>query len=636
MPEPGAARATAPGGPPHRLDGLLTRAARRHGDRTAVRGDHTELTFRELDEAATRCAAAVRSALGAAGAPVALASPLDPAFAVAFHGIVRSGNVVVPLNPLLRAGELRHLLGVSRARLAVVTPAILAELESVRDELPDLVATLVVGDEWPDAPGTEAEGTEAEGSDGQGPDGEPGEPAPPGDVACLQFTSGTTGPPKAAVLTHRNLLVNAAQVAEAHHLDADSVVLNHLPKYHLMHLNSALHAGATQVLCTDGDPAEAVRAANRHRATHYYSIPMRLIRLAADPRLPELRLTTTRMIASGGAALPADAAEVLRRHFGVPVFQGYGLAETSPLTHSDGPLHPRPGSVGPVVRGTECRIVTPGTATALPPGQRGEVQVRGPQVMRGYLRGQSPLDPEGWLSTGDVGHLDQDGYLFLVDRIKDVFKCDNYLVSPSEVEKELRAHPDVADCAVFDVPDPVSGAVAAALVVLRDPAAGTDAVLAAVNARLPYYQHVRAAQAVESVPRSANGKIQRRDLRERFTHRRDAVPPHHGGTPVTGSDRTAVAVTKFTVKADPAEFEQAFKEHAEFMRRQPGFQRAQMIRSARTPEVYLNIGWWQDTAAYLAVLQSDEFRGHLGRFAQLADVEPQMGQVLLALEPGQA
>ncbi|MEV5374529.1 AMP-binding protein [Streptomyces nondiastaticus] len=615
MPDARGAGIREPGGA-DRLDSLLADAARRYPDRVAVRTDTSSVTFAELDAAATRCAAAVQSAVGAAGSVVALASPLDPAFVPAFHGIVRSGNVVAPVNPLLRAAELRHLLGTTRARMAVVTPAVQQELRSIRGELPHLREVVVIGGEWPD--------------------GTPDEVVAGGDVACLQFTSGTTGPPKAAVLTHRNLLVNAEQIARAHHLDQGSVVLNHLPKYHLMHMNSALHAGATQVLCDRPDPVEAVRTANRHGATHFYSIPMRLIGLAAHEQLAATRFTSVRMIASGGAALPAAAAEHLRRHFRIPVFQGYGLAETSPITHSDGPLAPRPGSVGPVVEGTQCRVVTPGTRAVLPPGERGEVQVRGPQVMRGYLEGPSPLDDEGWLSTGDVGHIDRDGYLFLVDRLKDVFKCDNYLVSPSEVEKALRAHPAVADCAVFDHPDPVSGAVAAALLVLAGPGSGADTVLAEVNAQLPYYQHVRTADVVDAIPRSANGKIQRRDLRDAFIERRAAVPPRHGGNAVSEPAQQIVAITKFTVKAEAADFEKAFKEHAEFMRGRPGFQRAQMVRSARNPEVYVNVGYWQDSASYLAVLQSDEFKGHLGLFAQLADVEPLQGPVLFTLEPEQA
>ena len=599
------------------LGSLLRQAAARHGERTALRTGTAALTFAELDAGADRCAAAVQRLMGADGGTVALASPLDPAFAVAFYGIARSGNVVAPVNPLLRADELLHLLGTTRAALAVVTPPIAAELRSIRAELPDLRHVVLLDEGWP-GHGTPA----AVRTDPRG-------------VACVLFTSGTTGPPKGALLTHRNLTVNAAQVASAHHLDDSSVVLNHLPKYHLMHLNSALHAGATQVLCARPEAADAVAMAARFGATHYYSIPVRLSRLAADARLAELAMPSVRMIASGGSALPAESAEALRAHFGVPVVQGYGLAETSPLTHSDGPVDPVPGSVGPVVEGTECRVVDVATREPLPAGERGEVQVRGPQVMRCYLGGDSPLDADGWLSTGDVGHVDATGRLFLTDRIKDVFKCDNYLVSPSAVERRLRAHPAVLDCAVFDLPDHLSGAVAAALVVLADRATPVGEVLTQVNEQLPYYQRVRHAEVVDAIPRSANGKIQRTVLRRDATERRAAVPPGNGGRAVAEAAQI-VAVTRFTVKGDAAEFEAAFTAHAEFMRGRDGFLRAQMIRSVRTPEVYVNVGWWRDQDSYLAVLRSDEFRGHLGEFARLADVEPMQGPVLFTLEPAGA
>ncbi|GAA3726047.1 AMP-binding protein [Streptomyces tremellae] len=645
------------------LDALLTRAAAQYPERTAIRRVRQgrpasdpdtwaadEITFARLDDEATAWAARLRRHAGPGRAVVAVVSPLSTPFVAAFYGTVRGGDIVAPLNPLVRADELHHLLGTTRARVAVVTTEVAAELATLRDRLPHLAAVIDLDapDEGP-LPGRAHAAHDT--------------PGIPDDVACLQFTSGTTGPPKAAMLTHRNLLVNAAQMAEAHQLGPDSVVLNHLPKYHLMHMNSALLTGATQILCTDPDPVAALHAANDHRATHYYSIPARLLRLARDERLTGLDLHTTRVVASGGAALPAAVAETLAGQLGVPVFQGYGLAETSPLTHSDSPVRPRPGSVGPALRDTQCRIVSlDDPARVLPRGEAGEVQVRGPQVMRGYLRDGArvagPVDHEGWLSTGDVGRIDEDGYLFLVDRIKDVFKCDNYLVAPSEVERALRAHPAVADCAVVDYPHPLSGAVCGALIVLAPgsaplPATGEGAgsggddgtpaqagepggvpaaVLAEVNARLPYYQRIQVAEAVMTVERSANGKIQRSRLRDALIDRR-AERARTGGKSVSSADGQVVAITKFTLRKDPAEFEEAFRGHAEFMRGRPGFQRAQMVRSARTPDVYINIGWWQDAPSYLAVLRSEEFRGHLGMFAELAEVEPLMGPVLFSLQP---
>jgi long-chain acyl-CoA synthetase len=262
-------------------------------------------------------------------------------------------------------------------------------------------------------------------------------------------------------------------------------------------------AAVPQILHTGDDVSGSVRAASRHRVTHYYTLPMRLNLLAADPRLASLTLPSARGLLSGGSALPPGTAAALSSQFGVPVVQGYGLAEASPLTHFNSLAEPRPGSCGRPVAGTECRIV------------RGEVQVRGPQVMAGYLgvSGDDTVDGQGWLSTGDIGRLDSDGHLFLVDRLKDVFKCDNYLVSPGELEELLRRHPAVADCAVADRRDDIRGAVACGLVVLRSQV-DLGEIVRFVNTRVPHYMAVHALAAVEAIPRSPNGKISRRDVRD--------------------------------------------------------------------------------------------------------------------------
>ncbi|WP_433170035.1 class I adenylate-forming enzyme family protein [Actinoallomurus sp. CA-150999] len=472
---------------PTPLDALPRTAARTAPDRTAIRAGDRSLTFAELDEAVTRCAAALHDLLGPPGAVVALVSTLDPDFAIAYYGIVRAGHVVAVVNPLLRAETLQHVLALSGARAVLAPP-------HLHDRMPPLDLLLPTGSaelrRAPHAPGHEP------GLD---------------DVACLQFTSGTTGPPKGVRLSHRNLTVNAAQIAGAHGLGPGAVTLNHLPNYHPMHLNSALAAAATQVLCAAPDPASAVAMANRYHATHYYSLPVRLSKLAQDPG--DLAFDTVTAVFSGGSALPVPAATALSRHFGVPVVQGYGLAETSPLTHSDPPQRPKPGSVGPAVPGTECRIVDVDSREALAAGEKGEIQLRGPQLMLGYLGGDTGVDEDGWFSTGDLGRVDPDGHLFLVDRLKDTFKCDNWLVSPAEIERVAARHPAVRDCVVFDHPHEHSGAVAHALVVLADPAADAADIAAFVNDRVPYYERIHRITAVPAIPRSPSGKVVRRDLR---------------------------------------------------------------------------------------------------------------------------
>ncbi|BFO23231.1 hypothetical protein SHKM778_96190 (plasmid) [Streptomyces sp. KM77-8] len=280
-------------------------------------------TYAELDGLADSCARALTGAAGRSATVVGLAASLDPSFAVVYYGAIRAGHVVALVNPHLRGDALAHVLSAAGVTVAVAPPEVAERIAQVRGRLPNLRDVLS-----PDAfatgsaasgrgaPGRGTSGGRALGgratSDGRAADGRPpdehGPVLRPDAVACVQFTSGTTGEPKAVQLTHRNLVVNAAQIAAVHGLDGDAVTLNHLPLYHPMHLNAAVYAGATQVLSPSPDPAAAIEAANRHGATHFYSLPVRLAHLAADPRLPGLRLDTVSAVFSGGSALlPAQA-----------------------------------------------------------------------------------------------------------------------------------------------------------------------------------------------------------------------------------------------------------------------------------------------------------------------------------------
>ncbi len=487
-----------------RVDELCRLAAQRAANRCAIRTPAQDLSYAELDTLVSRCARGLRALTGSAPAVVGVAAVLDPAFAVAYYGVARSGNVSAIVNPFLKADGLAHVLRSAGAEVAIVTPELLRTLLPLRGQLPRLRHLVLL---------TDLATLAADVRDPADP-GEGGRTGSPADLACILFTSGTTGAPKAVPLTHRNLIVNAAQMIQAHDIGGTSVMLNYLPTFHMMHLNAATSAGATQVLYHGDDVAGSIRVANEQRVTHFHSLPMRLSRLAADPRLNELALRTTRALFSGGSALPPQNAARLSRHFGIPVVQGYGLAEASPLTHLDPMSAPRPGSCGLPVAGTECRVVDVDTRQVVPIAVNGEIQVRGPQVMTGYLGQEAtPELADGWFSTGDVGHIDADGYLFIADRLKDVFKCDNYLVSPTEIESILRQHPGVADCVVVDIPDEFSGAVACGLVVLRGQA-DTAEIAAFVNARVPHYMHLRRVLPVREIPRSPNGKVQRRELRD--------------------------------------------------------------------------------------------------------------------------
>ncbi|HEV2376972.1 MAG TPA: AMP-binding protein [Streptosporangiaceae bacterium] len=498
-----------PTGPaPERLDDLLTAAASRSPGAAAIASPAGALTFAELDSQVTRVAAGLRGWLGDDAAVVGIANTLDVSFAVALYAVVRAGYTALVLNPLHPGQMLAQAAGAAGAAAVIAPSQVLAALADAPGR-PTGLRELILADGLAGGEPTLASIATADVTAWVPPS------RGPRDIALIQFTSGTTGRPKGVRLTHRNLVVNAAQVARAHELGPSSVTLNHLPTLHPMHLNAAICAGATQVLCPDPSSARAVEMANTCRATHYYSLPVRLAQLAAAPDLAVLRFETVQAVLSGGSALPGWAATALRAHFGVPVVQGYGLAEMSPLTHSDPPSRPAPGSVGPVVADTQCRVVGLTSRETLPAQARGEVQVRGPQLMAGYLDPAEPsgVDAGGWLSTGDVGYLDDEGRLFLVDRIKDVFKCDNWMIAPSEVEAVLIGHPGVADCVVVELPDDFHGAVAGAAVVLRDGCTPGE-VARWLRDRVPYYQCLHAVAVVGEVTRSPNGKVQRRQFRD--------------------------------------------------------------------------------------------------------------------------
>jgi long-chain acyl-CoA synthetase len=492
-----------------RVDELCRLAAHQAGSRCAIRSPAGDLSYAELDTLVSRCASGLTALTGSSAAVVGVAAVLDPAFAIAYYGVARSGNVSAIVNPFLKADGLAHVLRTSEAEVAIVTPELLRTLLPLRGQLPRLRhLVLITTDRTAGAAGAPVLADLAARNLAG-----PGRGGGPDDLACILFTSGTTGAPKAVPLTHQNLIVNAAQMIHAHDIGGTSVMLNYLPTFHLMHLNAATTATATQVLYHGDDVAGSIRVANQQQVTHFHSMPMRLSRLAADPHLDELALRTTRALFSGGSALPPQKAARLSRHFGIPVVQGYGLAEASPLTHLDPMSAPRPGSCGLPVAGTECRVVDVDTREVVPIGVNGEIEVRGPQVMTGYLAQEHTQEiADGWFSTGDVGHIDADGYLFIADRLKDVFKCDNYLVSPTEIESILRQHPSIADCVVVDYPDEFSGAVAYGLAVLRGEA-DTAEVVRFVNAKVPHYMQLRRLLPVPEIPRSHNGKIQRRELR---------------------------------------------------------------------------------------------------------------------------
>ncbi len=521
------------------LDGLLRAAAARDPDGRAVTTAAGAVTFAELDAGADRIAHALRRTVRR-GATVAVAAALDAVFPAAYYGTARAGCTVALVNPLLSEAALRHVFTAARVEAALVPTALAERLTKLSDRLPALRTVVVTDADDGVVPADAVPLAAVLRPTPEEPFGLGEGSADTTAVVCLQFTTGTTGRPKGVRLTHRNLVANAAQIAHAHRLGPHAVTLNHLPLFHTMHLNSAVYAGAHQVLCQDPDPVASLDLAARAGATHYYGLPARLHRLATDTRLDgaagRLRGGPLTVVMSGGSALAPSAAHRLRDALGVPVIQGYGMTELSPLAHNQRPGDPvGRGAVGRALPGTESRIVGLDDREPLPAGAVGEVQVRGPQVMAGYLHDEEPsrIDAEGWFSTGDVGRVDDDGVLHLVDRLDDVFKHDNELVSPAAVERVLAEDPRVAECVVADWPDPVHGGVVWAGVVLRPSAVPPDgpphavldvldSVAERANEHLAPFERIRRLEAVDAVPRTPTGKPARREVRRRL-HRSAAA-----------------------------------------------------------------------------------------------------------------
>ena len=597
------------GGP--RVDDLLRRAAERAPERFAVRTPRGDISYADLDSRVDAGAVALRRLVGT-GEVVALAAELHEAFTLAFFAISRSDNVSALINPLLREDGLVHVLGVAQARAAIVSPEVYQRLLPIRERLPEL-RHLVLTHRSPELADDDTVSTVDELVAGERDSLPPEASSDQDDLACLQFTSGTTGPPKAVRLSHRNLTVNAAQSGHAHGLTADAVVFNYLPTFHLMHLTITVAATATLVLWTGDNPVEAAEAANSHAATHFYSLPVRLSRLAADPALAGVKIPTLRAFLCGGSALPPTTTGKLIDQFQVPVVQGYGLQETSPSTHFDSLERPKLRSSGRPVAGTESRIVHVDTGDVQPVDKKGEIQVRGPQLMLGYLDRDlvDVVDADGWFSTGDIGYVDEDGYLFVVDRIKDVFKCDNWLVSPTEIERELLRHAGVRECVVVDFPDEFRGAVAYAMVVPADGAVQPEDLQAFIADRLPYYEHLHHVDLVDTIPRSPTGKVQRRDLREHLVR-----------THTTRRTALYTFINRFTVNGDIPQFLKLLDDITGYMAQQPGFVSHKLYRSALDPHVYLETAEWENAGAHRQATSGAGFREPVQQVMKLATAEP--------------
>jgi len=500
---------------------MLREVARTHPEKAALIFDGGQVSYAELDAASDRFCAGLRARGLAPGDAVGLQLPNVPQFAVAYYGILKAGCVVVPMNVLFKAGEVGYILRDSGARMLITWAGSVEEAaqgaadadthDLVVLNLPGLPA-MTIGRPFEELLATAVEGPP------------PMHQTEPGDTAVIVYTSGTTGRPKGAELSHFCLFMNADTPGRLFGIREDDVVAVMLPLFHVYGLSSVMDIcvrfGATMSLIPRFEPGTVCEVVQRDRVTVFEGVPTMFIGVLNHPEREKHDLSSIRVAVSGGAPIPAKVIDEWERTFpGVVILEGYGLSETaSTTTFNISAEERRVYSVGKPIYGVECAIWGP-QGQPLPPGRDnvGELVVRGFNVMTRY-HGNPTATAEaftdGWLHTGDLAYVDEDGFYFIVDRKKELIIRGGYNVYPREVEDVLYTHPAVAEAAVVGVPDDRLGQEVMAFVALRANGARVTEpeLIGYVKERVASYKYPRSIEFREHLPMNATGKILKREL----------------------------------------------------------------------------------------------------------------------------
>ncbi len=496
---------------------ILTESTRRMPGKPAVILRDVKISYAELGAQSDRVAANLAAAGLKAGDRIGLQLPNIPQFVIAYFGILKAGGVVVPMNPLLKAPEIEFQLRDSGARALITYSGFLDEAAKAA-EAAGTGSLYVVGDAAHTPPVASFETLLA----GDPPDPQL-TPVSPADPAVIIYTSGTTGTPKGAVLSHFTLYMNADISGRLFEFRDDDVVIVALPLFHVFGLSSILNIcmllGGTMTLVPRFDPAAVLETIQRDRVTIFEGVPTMYLALLNAPGLDGYDTSSLRVAVSGGAPIPAEVIDTFERRFGVVILEGYGLSETSSTTTFNiSAAERKVYSVGKPIWSVSVQIWdTQGRPLPAGPEHVGEIMIRGPNVMTGYWgnpEATAQAFSDGWFHTGDLGYFDDDGYLFIVDRIKDLIIRGGYNVYPREVEEIFYAHPAVAEAAVIGVPDPRMGEEVHAFVAVKPGQSVTAAELTEfVKQRVAAYKYPRSIEFRDSLPKGATGKILKKDLR---------------------------------------------------------------------------------------------------------------------------
>ncbi len=483
------------------------------------------LTYRELARSVRACAAGLAARGLRKGDVLAIYSPNRPEYAIAFFAVALLGGINTTVNPLYTADELAVQLRDSGARFLLTVGAVLDKAQAAAQQT-DIEEVFT----FDAVPGTTPFQVLLER--GGAPPAVSIDPAQ--DVIALPYSSGTTGLPKGVMLTHRNLVANLHQVEAASWcggVHPHDVVIAVMPFFHIYGMGvvmaGGLARGATIVTVPRFELESYLALLQRYRGTYLYVVPPIVLQLARHPAVERHDLSAVRMLFSAAAPLGVAVEREAQERLACVLAQGYGMTEASPVTHlcPDAPGRNKSGSVGLLIPGTEMMIVDVASGERLGPGRLGELWLRGPQIMKGYLgrpdATAASIDRAGWYHSGDIGQVDEEGFTWIVDRLKELLKYKGYQVAPAEPEALLVTHPAVADAAVIPSPDAEAGEVPKAFVVARDPerAPAAEALMAWVAERVAPFKRIRRLEFVEHIPKSPSGKILRRVLVEQERQR---------------------------------------------------------------------------------------------------------------------
>jgi long-chain acyl-CoA synthetase len=500
---------------------MLDRPVTLYPEREAVAFKDVSLTFRELEGLVNAFANALRGLGIGRGDRVCLFMTNRPEYVVAFYALARVGAVSSPMNPSYKEREVAYQLADAQAVAVVVQQDLLPIVRAVRGEVPRLKHVIVVGPGAAAAPDVLRFADLVAATTTARP---PALDIPGDELLVLPYSSGTTGLPKGVLLSHKVFLSNNIQFMSAIRATDTDTFMVFLPFYHiygLMLMGGAVHGGTRMVVMERFDMVECLQRIVEQRVTIVFVVPPILLALANRPDIGKVDWSSVKMFMVGAAPVAPELARRVTELTGVKVVQGYGLTEAGPVTHLN-PVHDDTlltlDTGGMPVNDTEQKVVDLESGEReLAAGEVGEILVRGPQVMLGYWNAPEATAAalrDGWLYTGDIGRIDDQGYLTITDRKKEMIKYKGFGIAPAEIEALLFEHPGVADCAVIGKPDPEAGEVPKAFVVLKDRTLTADALLGWARGRLAGYKTLHEIALVDAIPKTASGKILRRVLKE--------------------------------------------------------------------------------------------------------------------------